>query len=174
MNSMVLHVLQMSWMYKMPRKDQHKRLFLLSARMSLSLTAQLLAVSVVSLQRQISHNNNVNRTSIDPSYDYVVVGSGSAGAIVAYRLASNSSLRVLLLEAGPAQTVVSDIPGLAASLVGTEIDWQYKTVPQTNIGQAMVGHRIAQPKGMLVFSKVSWRLTLFCFIGRVIGGTSTM
>lgn len=115
--------------------------------MSASLSAQLIAISIISLQRQIQHNNNVNRTTFDPSYDYVVVGSGSAGAVVANRLAANPNLRVLLLEAGGPQNVISDMPGLAPALVGTEVDWGYTTVPQTNIGQAFRGQIINHPKG---------------------------
>mgnify|MGYP002717170349 CR=1 FL=1 len=115
-----------------------------------SLTTQLLAISVISLQRQILHNNNVNRTELDTNnYDYIIVGSGSAGAVVANRLAAfnSSSLRILLLEAGGAQSVVSDMPGLTPWLVGSEMDWQYLTIPQTNIGQAFRDQRIRQPKG---------------------------
>ncbi|OTF83953.1 hypothetical protein BLA29_013951, partial [Euroglyphus maynei] len=117
--------------------------------MSASLTTQLLAISVISLQRQLIHNNNVNRTSFDNNYDYIIIGSGSAGAVVANRLAAynSSSLRILLLEAGGPQSVVSDMPGLTPWLVGSEMDWQYLTVPQTNIGQAFRDHRIRQPKG---------------------------
>lgn len=118
-----------------------------------SLTTQLLAISVISLQRQIIHNNNVNRTSIDNNdnyYDYIIIGSGSSGAVVANRLAAlnNQSLRILLLEAGGPQSIVSDMPGMTPWLVGTEMDWQYLTVPQQNIGQAFRDHRIRQPKGL--------------------------
>ena len=115
--------------------------------MSASLSAQLIAISIISLQRQIQHNNNVNRSTWNSNYDYVVVGSGSAGAVVANRLAANPNIRVLLLEAGGPQTVVSDMPGLTPNLVGSEMDWQYTTVPQTNIGQAYNGQVIRQPKG---------------------------
>lgn len=112
-----------------------------------SLTAQLLAVSVLSLQRQTGHNHIGNADPVLPSYDYVVVGSGSAGAVVAHRLAQTGRFHVLLLEAGGPQSAVSDMPGLTTSLVGTEMDWQYRTVPQKNIGQAFQGRRIRQPKG---------------------------
>ncbi|CAG2100017.1 unnamed protein product, partial [Medioppia subpectinata] len=73
------------------------------------------------------------------SYDYIVVGSGSAGAVIASRLTENPGVTVLLLEAGGPQNTVSDMPGLTPALVGTEVDWQYTTVPQTRIGQAYTG-----------------------------------
>nr|XP_027201587.1 uncharacterized protein LOC113795591 [Dermatophagoides pteronyssinus] len=130
-----------------------------------SLTTQLLAISVISLQRQIIHNNNVNRTSIDNNdnyYDYIIIGSGSSGAVVANRLAAlnNQSLRILLLEAGGPQSIVSDMPGMTPWLVGTEMDWQYLTVPQQNIGQAFRDHRIRQPKGKVIggTSTINWML----------------
>ena len=72
---------------------------------------------------------------------------GAAGAVVANRLAANPNLRILLLEAGGPQNVITDAPGLAPSLINTEVDWQYQTVPQTNIGQGFPGRRIRQPKG---------------------------
>ena len=115
--------------------------------MEVSVSAQLLAISVLSLQRQILHNNNVNRSSFDSAYDYIVVGSGSSGAVVANRLAAYASIRVLLLEAGGPQTTVTDMPALAPALLGTEVDWQYRTVPQSSIGQSFLERRIRQPKG---------------------------
>lgn len=119
--------------------------------MSASLTAQLLAFSVISLQQQLLHNNNANRTSdsLLNSYDYIIVGSGSAGAVVANRLAALNNIRVLLIEAGGPQSVVTDMPGLTPWLPRTEIDWNYRTVPQEHLGQAFHGGRITQPKGKL-------------------------
>lgn len=116
---------------------------------TVQLTAQLLTVSVLSLTRQTFHNNNANRTTWDSSYDYIVVGSGSSGAVVANRLASNPNIRVLLLEAGGPQTVISDMPGETTTLINSEIDWAYRTVPQNKIGQAFPNRVINQPKGKL-------------------------
>lgn len=65
-----------------------------------------------------------------PEYDFIVIGSGSAGAVVASRLTENSQWKVLLLEAGDDETIVSDIPGMAKFLQLTNVDWQYQTEPQ--------------------------------------------
>ena len=95
-----------------------------------TLTTQLLSLSVVSLQRQIYHNRGMSRTTWNPSYDFIVVGSGTAGSIVAARLTQNPNVNVLLLETGGPLTVTTDM--LPASL---QYDFNgYYTVPQANAG----------------------------------------
>jgi hypothetical protein len=64
-------------------------------------------------------------------YDFIVIGAGSTGAVVTNRLTEVDDWKVLLLEAGGDETIVSDVPGLAHHLQRTNIDWSYKTVPQS-------------------------------------------
>ncbi|KAH7961291.1 hypothetical protein HPB52_006684 [Rhipicephalus sanguineus] len=65
-------------------------------------------------------------------YDYVIVGGGSAGCVVANRLSANPDTTVLLLEAGGLETASRQIPLTAAYNLGGHDDWDYRTVPQRN------------------------------------------
>jgi choline dehydrogenase len=71
------------------------------------------------------------------SFDYVVVGAGSAGAVVAARLTEDPDVRVLLLEAGgPADADEISIPAAFPTLFKTRWDWNYTTVEQKQLNSA--------------------------------------
>ena len=81
------------------------------------------------------------------SYDFVVVGGGSAGSVVASRLSEDPGVRVLLLEAGPADgSAAMSVPTAWPALQGSEIDWRYTTVPQPGLG----GTAIPYPQGKVL------------------------
>jgi choline dehydrogenase len=64
-------------------------------------------------------------------YDYVIVGGGSAGCVLAARLSEDPGTRVLLVEAGPeADADEIAIPAAMSRLFQTKYDWNYTTVPQ--------------------------------------------
>ncbi|KAJ4426636.1 hypothetical protein ANN_26434 [Periplaneta americana] len=83
-------------------------------------------------------------------YDFIVVGSGSAGAVVANRLSEISDWNVLLLEAGGDPPISSEIPPIFHSLQETDVDWQYVTEPQEFGCQGMVEHRCNWPRGKVL------------------------
>jgi choline dehydrogenase len=65
-------------------------------------------------------------------FDYVIAGGGSAGCVVAARLAEDPGARVLLLEAGPDATAVTQVrvPAAYPRLFRSRYDWNYVTLPQ--------------------------------------------
>lgn len=80
-------------------------------------------------------------------YDYVIVGAGSSGCVLAARLSEDPSTRVLLLEAGPTDKKQEvTIPAAFSKLFKTERDWDYATVPQENLN----GRSLYWPRGKML------------------------
>lgn len=80
-------------------------------------------------------------------YDYVIVGAGSAGCVLASRLTENPETRVLVLEAGPPDDADEiHIPAALSSLFKSTYDWDYQTVPQ----QRAADRSIYWPRGRVL------------------------
>ena len=81
------------------------------------------------------------------TYDYIVVGAGSAGAAVANRLSADPRNKVLLLEAGRASHPWSFIPiGMARLIANPAANWLYSSEPEANTN----GRRLPVPRGKLL------------------------
>ena len=61
--------------------------------------------------------------AIKNSYDFIVVGAGSAGSVIANRLSEIGGWTVLLIEAGGDETLMGQVPVNAPALQLTEVDW---------------------------------------------------
>ncbi|KAH6926467.1 hypothetical protein HPB50_018727 [Hyalomma asiaticum] len=64
------------------------------------------------------------------SYDYVIVGAGTAGCVLANRLSADRRRTVLLIEAGGVENAATDIPLFALIHFHGPYDWEYRTEPQ--------------------------------------------
>ncbi|KAL6257068.1 hypothetical protein P5V15_012003 [Pogonomyrmex californicus] len=80
-------------------------------------------------------------------YDYVVVGAGTSGCVIASRLSEMSNVTVLLVEAGGYFGWLSTVPLLAPMMQGTEVDWAYQTEPQVFSSRGLHGYRQKVPRG---------------------------
>ncbi len=89
------------------------------------------------------------------NFDYLIVGGGTAGLVLASRLSDDLDVSVGVIEAGSAAAADEPsvkIPGHGARTVGTEYDWKFETVPQSGLGGR----------------KLPWAR------GKMLGGTSAM
>ena len=114
----------------------------------ISLSIKLLTVASFLLKNDYNHRLKANRQQFRKVYDFIVVGSGSAGAIVAHRLAEIGQ-HVLLLEAGGPTGVLNDIPIEVLTVANTEYDWNY-TMAQQFVGQALLGRVIPENRGKVL------------------------
>jgi choline dehydrogenase len=80
-----------------------------------------------------------------PPFDFVVIGTGSAGSVVAHGLSSDPKVRVLVLEAGGPTSADPAVatPARWVSLIGSPYDWNYETEPEPGLG----GRRLRWPRG---------------------------
>jgi choline dehydrogenase len=94
------------------------------------------------------------------TYDYVIVGAGSAGCVLANRLSKNPQARVLLLEAGPRDwhPFIHMPAGLAKLVNRKGINWDYYTEPQPQLDN----RRLWWPRGRVLGGSSS--INAMCYI----------
>jgi choline dehydrogenase len=81
------------------------------------------------------------------NFDHIVVGGGSAGCVLAARLSENGRHRVLLLEAGPRDWhPLIHMPTGEVFMVGSSVDWQFKSEPEARLG----GYQVPLPRGRVL------------------------
>lgn len=83
-------------------------------------------------------------------FDYIIVGGGTAGCVLASRLnQDNPSLSILLIEAGPDASSHPLVPqgSKATQLLGSELDWGYETVPQKHLDDRVLSNHAGKALG---------------------------
>lgn len=88
------------------------------------------------------------RPTLRRRYDYVIVGAGPAGSVLAARLTEDPAVTVLLLEAGRAEIpLVSDVPLAAPNLQSTDYNFAYESEPQTRGCLGLWDRKCSWPHG---------------------------
>lgn len=91
-------------------------------------------------------------------YDYIIIGAGSAGCVLANRLTEDAKTNVLLLEAGtPDKKQEIHIPVAFGKLFKSEVDWNYETEPQKNLND----RRLYQPRGKMLGGSSSMNAMIY-------------
>ncbi|KAK2612285.1 hypothetical protein QQS21_001711 [Conoideocrella luteorostrata] len=94
-----------------------------------------------------------------PSYDYVIVGAGAAGSVLANQLSEDKDVSVLVLEAGGDNTKILEtkIPLMFSKLFHGEHDWDYYTVEQ----KAVASRRLFWPRGKMLGGSSSMNAMMY-------------
>ncbi|XP_019924634.3 glucose dehydrogenase [FAD, quinone] isoform X3 [Magallana gigas] len=123
-----------------------------------SAIALIIAVLIIYFKKNFSNSSQDGIISLNSSYDYIIIGAGSAGCVLANRLSEDPDVSVLILEAGGSEQENPNIsiPIASPTLPLSKQDWQFKSVPQKKACLALRDQRSSWPRG------------------RVLGGTSSL
>lgn len=83
-------------------------------------------------------------------FDYIIVGSGTAGSLITHRLSTETNFTYILVEAGGPSVHILDVPVIGPLLHGSIYDWQYETAPQEGACLAMVDRKCSLLLGKIV------------------------
>lgn len=127
------------------RGNMKRRTFL---KMAVAAGVSLAAARVIADEGEAAAINQLyNAKELQSSYDYIVVGSGTAGAVIAGRLAAETDASILVLEAGGSDQVDAvQIPGMWPTNIMSERDWGYKAEPSPSVN----GRSLILPMGKVV------------------------
>src|ERR1700687_2246468 len=93
-----------------------------------------------------------------PMHDYVIVGAGSAGCVLANRLSEDPSVRVLLLEAGGKDRSLNiQLPAGFTKKFHTSLDWHFTTEPEPHVD----GRELYIPRGKALGGSSSMNAMLY-------------
>ncbi|XP_045526187.1 glucose dehydrogenase [FAD, quinone]-like [Pieris brassicae] len=103
-----------------------------------------------------NEERNENSDIDDDEFDFIVIGGGTAGCVLASRLSENRKWKTLLIEAGVEEPKMTLIPALTSEFQGSSLDWQYAMRPKKGFCQNRM------EKGCEIIQ------------GKVLGGTSSI
>uniref|UniRef100_A0A336M5H8 CSON012427 protein n=1 Tax=Culicoides sonorensis TaxID=179676 RepID=A0A336M5H8_CULSO len=91
-----------------------------------------------------------DQTKLDDTYDFIIVGAGSAGCVLANRLSEMKNWKILLIEAGGSENLLMDVPQIVHLLQQLDVNWGYKTAPSNKYCRGMVNHQCNWPRGKVM------------------------
>ncbi|XP_047995562.1 ecdysone oxidase-like [Leguminivora glycinivorella] len=94
-------------------------------------------------------------------FDFIIIGAGSAGSVVANRLSEIDQWSILLIEAGGDPPVLSHIPALYPFLENTEYNWNYTTVKTRKTNQANIHETVHWPRGKMLGGCSSMNMMIY-------------
>lgn len=116
--------------------------------MSVALTAVIIAFG---LRLAFNFEHIPNLAPIESvagrHFDYIIIGAGTAGSVLAFELSKHSNYTILLIEAGGIFNGLSSIPLLSTLMQGTGMDWRLKSVSQRQSSRGLYDQQQALPRG---------------------------
>lgn len=95
-------------------------------------------------------NEPPDQVNLLPEYDFIIVGAGTAGCVLANRLSEIPEWKILLVEAGVNENFVMDVPLVANYLQFTSANWKYKTKPSNRYCAGFENKQCNWPRGKVV------------------------
>ena len=110
----------------------------------------LLVIAVAAFAAWRRAYGPIGASQLLDEYDYIVIGAGSAGSVIAARLSEDADVSVLLIEAGGESGIKHSIPAACGDVQLVDGDWQLKTTPQATSHLAYTGQKSNWPRGKLL------------------------
>ncbi|KAI1790122.1 alcohol oxidase [Ganoderma leucocontextum] len=121
-------------------------------------TVLAFAVSIVSVLGALYQGPT--QDILNSTYDFIIVGAGAGGAVMASRLSEDPRIRVLLIEAGGSdfKNLNISVPGRSSTLPRSEFDWNFTTTAQVGLDN----RPIVYPRGFVLGGSTAINQMVFC------------